>query len=183
MELRASALQDEETRDTTLNLDTLSSASLNVGDSGIGAVARKGVRVGLSINGHASPPVRDNLDMCSMDMLVVLNEMLAERAGVQFRRGHEILLRLDVDGVLDAVSCDNHAVVCMRVTVVRCKLSCCASMPHGKDSRGVDLAFEETADGHLRYCLSASGRVTVDLVHSDIVFSVSRCCESGHRVV
>lgn len=65
--------------------------------------------------------MRDNLDMSSMNVTVLLHKMCSEDGSEILRRSHGILLRLDVNGILDAVSGNDAAVVCMGVTVDRCE--------------------------------------------------------------
>ena len=125
VELRASALQHKKAGNTTLDADSLASANLDIGNSDIGAIAGKGVWVRLSSNSHASPSVRDNLDMRSMNVTVLLYKVRSEGGSEILWRSHGILLRLDVDGVLDAVSGNDAAVVCMGVTADRCEFLMC----------------------------------------------------------
>lgn len=75
-----------------------------------------------------------------------------------------MLLGLDVDGVLDGVGSNNNAVI-------------------GLGVRGVDLALEKAADGHLGDRLLASLLILVDLVDADIVLAIAGSRKAGHRVV
>ena len=53
----------------------------------------------------------DDLDVCSCNVGVGFDEMCAEDAGKQFRRGDGVFFRLDVYRVLHGVGGNYHAIV------------------------------------------------------------------------
>ena len=65
----------------------------------------------LSVDIHSRPSVSDDLDVCSMDVLVSLDEVSSEDGGIEFGRSDWGLFGFDVDGVLDGVGGDDDAVV------------------------------------------------------------------------
>jgi hypothetical protein len=117
VELGGGALEHEQTLDSTANINSLALARYNLNVTGFRAVAVEGVWVWLAINSHAGPAVDNDLDVCSVDVLVSFDEVVAEDAGKQLRWSDWVLLGGDVDGVLHRISGYYHTVVGSGVTV------------------------------------------------------------------
>lgn len=118
-ELGAGALQDGQTVDRGVDVNALALDHVNLGVAGLGAVLDKGVRVGLAIDVHAHPAVGDNVDVGGMDVAVLLDEVVTEDGAEDLRSSHGVLLRGDVDGVLNGVGRDHDAVIGASVAAER----------------------------------------------------------------
>ena len=59
----------------------------------------------------------DNINMSSGQVRISVNEVGAENACEELRRGDGMLLCLDIDSILHRVCRNNHAVVCLGVSV------------------------------------------------------------------
>lgn len=160
----AGGLEDGELLDGAGEGDAVLAGDAGLDVAGLLAVAEKGVRVRLAIDGHAGPAVLDDFDVRGVDVGVGLEEVGAEDGGEELRGVDGVLLRLDVGGVFDGVGGDDDAVV-------------------GDCVRGLDLALEQAADGHLGDGLDVA--VLLDLVDADVVLAVAGGgevgghCESG----
>ena len=159
----AGALEHLEADDAALDGDAVPrDRGLDV--AGLLAVTQEAVGVGLAVDDHARPAVDGDVDVGGRDVGVFVEEVLAQDAGVQLGRVDGVLLGLDVDGVLDGVGSDNHAVV-------------------GLGVGSLDLALEKAADGHLGDGLLAGLLILVDLVDTDIVLAVASSRKASHSVV
>ena len=101
MELRTSALQHQQSIDSTSDVDALPLAHNCLYQSSLGTIAVEGMWMWLSVDIHSRPSVSDDLDVCSMDVLVSLDEVSSEDGGIEFGRSDWGLFGFDVDGVLD----------------------------------------------------------------------------------
>jgi hypothetical protein len=101
VELGASALQDQQSGDAAANFDALSFTGGNFNVPRLVSVTEERVGVGLPIQSHTGPAVDDDFHVSSMDMLIRVDEVRCEDAGVELRGSHRVLLGLDIDGVLD----------------------------------------------------------------------------------
>lgn len=73
--------------------------------------------MGLAVDVHAHPAVGDNLDVCGVDVAVLLDEMRTQDGAEDLRGGHGLLLGSDVDGVLNGVGSNDNAVVGLGVSI------------------------------------------------------------------
>lgn len=101
VELRASALQDQQSSDAAANFDALSFPGSNFNVPRLVSITEERVGVGLPIQSHTGPAMDYDLHVSSMDMLIRVDEVRGEDAGVELRGSHRVLFCLDVDGVLD----------------------------------------------------------------------------------
>lgn len=154
VERRSGALQDAKTDDAAGDGDAILAADGSLDVPCLAGVLDEAVGVRLAVDGHALPVVGDDLDMGSVDVAVLLDEVRAQKGGEVFRGCDGVLLGKQVDGVLDGVGRDNDAVV-------------------GLGVGGLDVTLEQTADGHFSNSLDTSRLVAVDLVDSDIVLAVA----------
>ena len=117
VELRTGALEHSQVFDGGLDVDTLALVDINLGVAGFAALLDEGVGVRLAINVHAHPAVGNNVNVGSVDMAVLLDEVCAEDGAEQLGGSHGLLLSGDIDGVLDGVGSNNDAVVGLGVAI------------------------------------------------------------------
>lgn len=154
VEGRSSTLEHSQTHDAAANDDVVLAADAGLDSACLLAVAQKAVWVRFSLDLHARPAVRDDLDIGDVDVAVFLNKVGAEDGGEQLRWIDGVLLGGDKDCVLDGVGGDDDAVVALCVG-------------------DVDVALQEAANGHLGDGVDAGGGVTVSLEDADIVLAVA----------
>lgn len=154
VEGRAGALEHAQARYAAGEGDAALAGYPRLDVAGLLTVAVERVRVGLPVDGHAGPAVGDDVDVDGVDVGVLLQEVGAEDAGVELRGVDGVLLRLDVDGVLDGVGGHDHTIVGLSVT-------------------GGDVALKEAGDSHFRHGLRAGRSVPVDLEYTDILLAVA----------
>ena len=150
----ASALEDSQTLDAARHGDARIAAGDGFNGALLLAITQETVRMGLPIDVHPCPAMRDDTDMGSMDMRITVDEVGRHGGGEELGRGHGVLLGEDVDCVLDGVCGDDDAVV-------------------GAGVGGGDVALEEAADCHLGDGLCVGGRVAVDFADADVVLAVA----------
>lgn len=114
-ELGTGALQHGQALDRGVNGNTLALDNIDLHISGLGAGLDERVGVWLAVDVHALPAVGDDVDVCGVDVVVLLDEMCAEDGAEQFGGCDGVLAGCDVDGVLDRVGCDDHAVIGLSV--------------------------------------------------------------------
>lgn len=117
VECGSRALQHEQLLDLGADLDALILARDGLDYADLLAVAVERVRVRLAVDGHAGPAVLDNLNVCSVDVGVLLDEVVAEDGGKALGRVDGMLFCEDVDGLLLGVCGDDRAVVRFGVAV------------------------------------------------------------------
>ena len=118
VEGRTGALEDQEAVNTGLDGDSLATSCDNLNSTLVGAVAEERVRVILAVDGHATPAVDNDFDMCDVNVAVSVDEVLAEDRSEELRRVDGILLGKYVDGLLLGIGCDDGRVVCLGVAAV-----------------------------------------------------------------
>ena len=115
VESRAGALEHGQIPNTAANGDALAG---NIGRdvTALLAVAPEAVWVRLAIDDQAGPTVHLDVDMGHREVSVLVQEVLAELGGKEFRRVDRELLSLDVNGVLDRIGSNDDRVVGLSVT-------------------------------------------------------------------
>ena len=94
----------------------------------------------FAINCHPCPPVDDDLDVGSMDVLICVDKMGSEDGGIQLGRSDGVLFGDDIGCVLHGVSGNYHAVVGFGVAREWSEIP--LEWPeHVQVSRSFDLAF------------------------------------------
>ena len=114
----------------------------------------------------------DDLDVCSRYMFICLYEMVGHNGGKKLRRGDGMLLRHEIDGVLDGVGCDDSAVISFGVTGYS-QLVILEMVLVDWHLRGFDFTFKEHAHGHLNDRLGARLLITVDFVDTNVVLAIA----------
>jgi len=117
VELRTGALEHSQILDGGLDVDTFALVDINLGVAGFAALLDKGVGVRLAINVHAHPTVGNNVNVGSVNMAVLLDEVCTENGTEQLGGSHWLLLSGDINGVLDGVGSNNNAVVGLGVAI------------------------------------------------------------------
>ena len=141
------------------------------------AVAEKGVWVWLSINGHARPPVLDDLDVCGVDVRVGLDEVGSDNGCEELGRCDRVLLGEDVAGLLLGVGGYDNGVVC-RGIAGRSQILLIEALENydealGSCLRGINIAFQKDTDRHFNDGLSSSLLILVDLIKADVVLAIA----------
>lgn len=101
VECRAGALQHQQANNAAPDIDTLALLDDCLNIPRLVSVAVEGVWVWLSVNGHSCPAVRNDADIGGCDVGILFEEVGAENACIELGRSDWVLLRLDVNGVLD----------------------------------------------------------------------------------
>lgn len=109
------ALEDQETINSRLDGDALTTSCDNLDCALVGAIAEERVRMGFAIDSHATPAVDGNLDMCDVNVAVSVDEVLAKNGSKELRRVNRVLLCKYVDGLLLGIGCDDGGIVCLCV--------------------------------------------------------------------
>lgn len=117
-ELRVGALQNGQLGQRRSDVHALALDDIDLHVAGFLAIPEEGVRVRLAVDGHTGPTVGDDVDMGGVDVVVLGDEVGSKNGTKELGRSDGVLLGSDVDGVLDGVGCDNHAVVGLGVAVV-----------------------------------------------------------------
>lgn len=115
VEGRSSALENQQAVDARLDGDALATSCNEFDGALVGTVAKERVRVSTTIDGHATPAVDDDLDICDMNVAVGVDEVLAKDGSEELRRVNGVLLGEDIDGLLLGIGCDDGRVVCLGV--------------------------------------------------------------------
>jgi hypothetical protein len=119
VEGRAGALENQEAVNAGLNGDALTASCDDLDGALVGTVAEEGVRVVLAVDGHATPAVDDNLDMCDVNVAVSVDEVLAKNGSEELRRVDGVLFGKHIDGLLLGIGRDDGRVVCLCVAAAR----------------------------------------------------------------
>jgi hypothetical protein len=148
------------------------------------AVAEEGVWVWLSINGHACPPVLDDLDVCGVDVRVGLDEVSSDNGCEELGGCDRVLLGEDVASLLLGVGGYDDRIVCRgiagrsQVLLIEALASYDGALESydgalGSCLRGVNIALQKGTDSHFNNGLSSSLLILVDLVKADIVLAIA----------
>lgn len=145
-ELRVGALEHGQAINRGVNVNTLTLDDVDLHIPSLGTVLDERVRVGLAIDVHAHPTVGDDVDVGSVDMGVLLNEVSAKDRAEQLGRVDRLLLGGNVDSILDRISSDDNAVVGLGVAVRRSAplAEAIATLIRGRaaaNSRGLNVAL------------------------------------------
>jgi len=151
------ALKDQEAVNARLDGDALAASCDNLDSALVGTVAEERVRVGLAVDGHATPAVDGDLDMCDVNVAVSVDEVLTEDSSEELRRVDRVLFGKYVDSLLLGIGCDYGRVVCLCVGLL-------------------DVTLKKSADSHLRDMLN-SILLTTDLEQANIVLTVACIAE------
>lgn len=116
-ELGVGALEHGQAVDGGLDVDALALDNVDLDGAGLVAVLVERVRVRLAVEVHAGPAVGDDLGLRGVNVVVAGDEVGAQDGAEQLGRSDWVLLGEDVDGLLDGVGRDNHAVVGLGVAV------------------------------------------------------------------
>lgn len=143
----------------------------------------------LAVDGEPAPPVGDDVHVRGVDVRVLLDEVVAQDGTEELRGSHRVLLREDVDGVLDGVGGDHDAVIGLGVAIGVSRNSKIADGDYFRPAeggrgglRGLDVTLQQHADGHLDHGLDTGLGVLVDLVDADIVLAVAGSSNVRHGV-
>jgi hypothetical protein len=115
VEGRTGALEDQQAVNAGLDGDALATSCNNLDGALVGAIAEERVGVSLSVDGHATPAVDGDLDMCDVNVAVSVDEVLAKNGSEELRRVDGMLFGKYVDGLLLGIGCDDGRVVCLCV--------------------------------------------------------------------
>lgn len=118
-ELGVGALEHGQAIDGGVDVNALALDNVNLHIAGLGTILDERVRVFLAIDVHAHPAVGDDVDVGSVDVGILLNEVRAEDGAEQLRRCHGLLLSSYVDSILDRVGGHDNAVIGFGVAVRR----------------------------------------------------------------
>ncbi len=69
------------------------------------------MRMWLAVDCHAGPSVLNDANVSGVDVLVGLDEVVAENGGKELGRVDGVLFRHDIGGLLHGVRCNHDAVV------------------------------------------------------------------------
>jgi hypothetical protein len=177
VECRAGALEHQQLLDLGADGRALSLPCDCLDDANFIAVAVEGVGVRLAVDFHASPSVLDNLDVCSVDVGICVDEVIADDGGKLLRGVDGVLFGKNVGSLLLGVCCNNNRVVCLGVATQNepwCLLELTSHL------RGVDVAFEQDADGLLDNGVNTSLGVLIDLVQTNVVLAVAGVAKLRH---
>ena len=180
VEGRTSALKNKKFLNLGAQGDALVFPCNGLDNTNFLAVAEEGVWVWLSINGHARPPVLDDLDVCGVDVRVGLDEVGSDNGCEELGRCDRVLLGEDVAGLLLGVGGYDYGVVCRGIAgrsqtlLIEVLESYDGAL--GICLRGVNIALQKDTDRHFNDGLSSSLLILVDLVKADVVLAIA--CEA-----
>jgi len=157
IEGRTGALKNKKFLNLGAQGDTLVFPRNGLDNTNFLAVAEEGVWVWLSINGHARPPVLDDLDVCGVNVRIGLDEVGSDNGCEELGRCDRVLLGEYVAGLLLGVGGHDDGVVCRGIG-------------------GVNIALQKDTDRHFNDGLSSSLLILVDLVKADVVLAIA--CEA-----
>lgn len=118
VKLASGALQHRQSLYAGRHLDPARPLDNHVNHSFLLAVAHEAMGVRLSVDIHACPTMQHNIDMCCMDVGILVDEMGANGGREELRRIDGVLLGENKDAILDGVCGYNYAIVGADIAVI-----------------------------------------------------------------
>lgn len=116
VELRASALKDEQFGNAGSDLDAFALVHIGLDHSLLGPVSEEGMRVGFAVDSQPGPSMLDDSNVCRVNVLVGVDEVSSEDGSKLLGRVDGVLLCNDVGGLFHGISCNDDRVVGLSVS-------------------------------------------------------------------